>query len=60
MITYADVATEAVRIDLDEPTYRHEDQMSSVVNEAGKILMYTHNGTRTFDHTGKPSDNDAD
>lgn len=60
MITYADLATEAVRIDLDEPTYRHEDQMSSTLSEAGKIFMWTPNGTQTFDHMGKPSDSDTD
>ena len=60
MITYADVATEAVRIDLEVPTYRHEDQMSSMLSDAGKIFMWTPNGTRTFDFNGNPNDSDQD
>jgi hypothetical protein len=61
MVTYADLATEAVRIDLAPTTYRHEDQMSSLVSEAGAIYMNTtFNGTRTFDFSGNPNDSDND
>ena len=60
MITFADVAAKAIQIDLDEPTYRHEDQMSSTMSEAGTITMWTPNGTQTFNPQGHPSDSDQD
>lgn len=58
MFTVHELATEPTKINLKEADYSCANQTRfNIGNEA---LAMTFNATQTFDHKGKPSDNDHD
>jgi len=55
MLTYEDLASVPARVDIPKTNYSHVAQSGTQNNSSP-----TFGGTRTYDHSGQPSDSDQD